>query len=133
MRRPPLDIRGHARPTPASATGSAGAPLSDASARLKGRPGRPRKAEAGHSAGTPGTGERMNGGAQKPALARQAGALSPRILGVPAAAVYLGLSPWSIRDLITAGKLRRVPIAGRRVLLDRVDLDAFIEQAKEQP
>jgi len=62
--------------------------------------------------------------------------LSSRLLDLPAAAQYLGLSAWTIRDLLGNGTLRRVrvplPNGGelRRVLLDRQDLDALIERWK---
>ncbi len=64
----------------------------------------------------------------------------PRLLDLKAAAIYLGLSYWTVRDLVIAGRLPTVkipcPRSGdgrtiRRVLVDRHDLDAFIEQSKE--
>ena len=64
----------------------------------------------------------------------------PRLLDLKAAATYLGLSYWTVRDLVLAGKLPSVkipcPRSGdgrtiRRILVDRHDLDAFIEQSKE--
>lgn len=64
----------------------------------------------------------------------------PRLLDLKAAATYLGLSYWTVRDLVLAGRLPSVkipcPRSGdgrtiRRVLVDRHDLDAFIEQSKE--
>jgi len=52
-----------------------------------------------------------------------------------AAAAYLGLSPWTIRDLEAAGTLKRVSIhvGGkdlRKLLFDRVDLDELIQHWK---
>jgi len=64
----------------------------------------------------------------------------PRLSDLKAAATYLGLSYWTMRDLVIAGRLPTVkipcPRSGdgrtiRRVLVDRHDLDAFIEQSKE--
>ena len=63
--------------------------------------------------------------------------LSPRLLDLPTAAAYLGLSPWTVRDLEAAGSLARVriplPNAGelRKLLFDRVDLDRLIEAWKD--
>lgn len=93
-------------------------PLADAQARL-GRPGRPRKA----------------------ALADQAAAtVSPagaRLLGVRAAAGYLGIGTRMVHELRASGRLRpvRLPLAGdaevRRLLFDVRDLDALVEASKE--
>jgi hypothetical protein len=63
--------------------------------------------------------------------------LSPRLLDLHAASAYLGLSPWTVRDLEAAGSLSRVriplPNAGelRKLLFDRMDLDRLIESWKE--
>ena len=54
-----------------------------------------------------------------------------RLLSVKEAAVYLGLSPWTIRSLGWNGEIPEVKI-GRRVLYDRQDLDAFIEASKRR-
>jgi excisionase family DNA binding protein len=54
-----------------------------------------------------------------------------RLLSVKEAAFYLGLSTWSIRDLIGDGSLPVVPY-GRRKLLDRKDLDQFIAIRKSR-
>jgi hypothetical protein len=95
-------------------------PLAAAQARL-GRPGRPRT---------------------RPTSAPPAHDLVEqvrRLLDLDGAAAYLGVSPWTIRDLEAAGVLRRVrvplPNGGelRKVLLDRVDLDALIERWKDRP
>jgi hypothetical protein len=58
------------------------------------------------------------------------------LLDVRGASLYTCLSPRSIRELIAAGRLKRVVIPGengqemRRVLIDRLDLDALIERWK---
>ena len=67
---------------------------------------------------------------------------TPRLLDVTEAARYLGLSKWTIRGFIERGLLRAIglpPVNGldshrlRRILLDRRDLDAFIDAHKETP
>ncbi len=79
----------------------------------------------------------MNGGLERRPLARQASALLPRLLTVPAAAAYLSLSEDVVVELLQAGTFRRVTVpapvtakrrggAIRRVLLDRLQLDEAI-------
>jgi hypothetical protein len=91
-------------------------PLAAAQRRL-GKPGRPRKPE--------------------PYQPVRVAACVPRLLDVDAAAVYLGVSAWTIRDLDARGVLPRVrvplPNGGelRRLLFDRVDLDRLIEMWKD--
>jgi len=53
-----------------------------------------------------------------------------RLLSVKEAAVYLGVSPWTVRSLGWSREIPEVRI-GRRVLYDREDLDLFITQAKQ--
>jgi excisionase family DNA binding protein len=61
---------------------------------------------------------------------------SRRLLGLRDAADYLGLSYWTVRDLVAAGTIQpvRLPLAGgrdlRRILLDRRDLDALVDRSK---
>jgi hypothetical protein len=113
--------------------------------RLRDRPGfprrrgRPRKAEGdGHVAGTSAPGSRMNSESGAGAQDCQASApiIAPRLLDLSAAATYLGVSGWTVRDLVAAGTLTRVriplPNRGelRKVLLDRVDLDRLIDAWK---
>ncbi len=52
-----------------------------------------------------------------------------RLLSVPEAASYLGVSVWTIRGLGWNGEIPEVKI-GRRKLFDREDLDRFIERSK---
>lgn len=113
-------------------------PLAAASARLKGKPGRPRKGENGHSAGTTDAGSRMNSGQERGALASPAIApLTPRLLDLRAAGLYLSLGERRLRDLVAAGGLPRVrvplPNGGelRKILLDREDLDRLIAAWKD--
>ena len=62
--------------------------------------------------------------------------IEPRLLGVPAAAAYLGIGISSVDRLIDTGKLPVVRIGGdaqgrrARRLLDRRDLDDYIDQQK---
>jgi excisionase family DNA binding protein len=56
---------------------------------------------------------------------------APRLLDVEAAADYLGVSAWTIRDLVERGSLSRVALPGvRRLLFDRCDLDGLIESSR---
>jgi hypothetical protein len=91
-----------------------------AAERLRGRPGRPRKAPRANDASSP--------------------LLQPqdrRLLSLAGAAAYLSCSTWTIRDLGAAGVLKRVriplPNGGelRKVLYDREDLDQLITKWKE--
>ena len=83
--------------------------------------------------------------ARRPASAFQAPLvpLSARLLDLPTAAAYLGVSLWAIRDLEAAGTLSRVRVPlppdrrGRRrggelrkLLYDRADLDRLIDRWK---
>lgn len=61
--------------------------------------------------------------------------MPPRLLDLAGAAAYLSVSPWVIRDLEHAGRLRRVRLDlgerdVRRVLYDKADLDGLIEGSK---
>jgi excisionase family DNA binding protein len=55
--------------------------------------------------------------------------LKKRLYSVPEAAEYLGRSAWSIRELIWNGSIPCVRM-GRRVHLDIIDLDNWIERNK---
>ena len=83
--------------------------------------------------------ERLDGSwEQGRAQARQANAPS-RLLDVQGAAAYLCVSPWTIRAWVAAGALRRVRFLlpngheVRKLLLDREDLDRFIDVSKDVP
>lgn len=110
-----------------------GLPLAEASRRLRGRPGRPRN--LGHDAGI--TPSQVGAKSVSPDRPSVRGAAGPRLLDVRAAAAYLGVSSWTVRDLEAAGALRRVrlPLPSgrevRRVLYDRLDLDRLVEGLKE--
>ena len=53
-----------------------------------------------------------------------------RLLSVADVACYLGLSAWTIRQMIHTGQLPHIRV-GRRILLDRRDVDKWIEQKKD--
>ena len=59
-----------------------------------------------------------------------------RLFDIDRAAAYLGVSPWTVRDLEAAGTIKRVrvPLSGgrelRKLLFDKADLDALIETWK---
>jgi excisionase family DNA binding protein len=54
---------------------------------------------------------------------------SSRLLSQKAAAAYLGISYWTLRDLCFRGDIPHVQVK-RRVLVDRVDLDAYVTRCK---
>lgn len=89
-------------------------PLAKAAARLRGRPGRPKK----------------------PPAAESVAGLVPRLVDLQGASDYLGICPRSVRALVGAGDLRpvKLEIAGRpirRLLLAREDLDQLVDRAKD--
>jgi len=53
----------------------------------------------------------------------------PRLLSVNDAATYLGAHLWAIRQMVRKRELPYVQI-GRKHLIDKVDLDKFIEKNK---
>ena len=54
-----------------------------------------------------------------------------RLLTLPQAVAYLGLSAWKLRSLIHEGKLPIVELnAGEKWWIDRRDLDALVERSK---
>jgi hypothetical protein len=60
-----------------------------------------------------------------------------RLLDLKASGAYLGVSYWTMRDLVSGGVIPcvKIPCLGgrdlRRILIDRRDLDAFIDRNKE--
>jgi len=64
-----------------------------------------------------------------------AGATLPaRLLGVKDAARYLGLSPFTVRNMLKDGRLHAIAIPGVvRILIDVRDLDALIDGLKAKP
>jgi excisionase family DNA binding protein len=55
-----------------------------------------------------------------------------RLLSQKAAAAYLGISYWTLRDLCFRGDIPYVRVK-RRLLVDRVDLEAYIARCKIPP
>ena len=53
----------------------------------------------------------------------------PRMLTVPAAALYLGATQWFVRGLAWERKVPHL-IFGKRIVFDRADLDKFVESQK---
>ena len=53
----------------------------------------------------------------------------PRLMSQQEAARYLGISYWTIRDLVFRREIPPVKI-GRRILVDRMDLDAYLDRSK---
>lgn len=97
-------------------------PLAAASARLRGKPGRPRTRPAAVPK------ERITTAA--------VGTLQPRLLDISGLAAYLSISEWSARDLVSRGVIPRVSIPlgskdFRRVVVDRQSVDALLEQWRE--
>jgi hypothetical protein len=87
--------------------------------------------------GTVPTESRVNGGVHDSAAVQQTVVpVGPRLLDLHAAAHYLGVSAWTVRDLEAAGTVPRVriplPNAGelRKLLFDRADLDRLIDNWK---
>jgi hypothetical protein len=85
--------------------------------------------------------ETRNGkGPEGRAAVQQTVALQPRIFDLHQAADYIGVSYWTMRDLVFAGMVPTVKIPNprtkdgrviRRTLIDRNDLDQLVEQNKE--
>ena len=55
--------------------------------------------------------------------------ISKRLYTIEEAAIYLGRTVWSVRELIWGGMIPSVKV-GRRVHLDFNDLNQFIDQHK---
>ncbi len=79
-------------------------PLAAASQRLRGKPGRPRKSSSDPAQDTSRTDARSGSVHQigVPTVV----AIAPRLLDLEATAAYLGVSPWTVRDLEAVGVLR---------------------------
>jgi hypothetical protein len=112
-------------------------PLAAASARLRRKPGRPKKEwsasiTGGAYPGTPRSNNSNSGAVAYEVVSH----IPPRLLDLKAAAAYLGVSPWTVRDLEANGTLRRISIplgAGRdlrKLLFDRQDLDQLVDSWK---
>jgi excisionase family DNA binding protein len=53
----------------------------------------------------------------------------PRLFDLTAAARYLGTTVWRMRTLVWDKKLVHIRL-GKKIMLDRADLDAFVEAQK---
>ena len=71
-----------------------------------------------------------NGGSAGRALEGQSNVPDPRLLGLKAGAAYLSLSYWSLRELILDGVIPHLKY-GKKILVDREDLDIWIQVNKE--
>jgi len=114
----------------------------------RGRPGRPRKGDLGifggsqfgHILGTVSP-EQQSRSEEKGGTSVRLTIVPchPRLLNLHDAAIYLGLSQFTVRELEQQGVLSRVRIPLRnhgelrKVLLDKADLDRLIEAWKEGP
>ncbi|MDR4469533.1 MAG: helix-turn-helix domain-containing protein [Nitrospira sp.] len=65
------------------------------------------------------------GGPRRP----QASPVVPRLLSQREAATYLGISYWTLRDLTFRGEIPHVKIR-RRILVDRIDLETYLDRMK---
>jgi len=75
--------------------------------------------------------ENLNGkGLQDRTMVEHTNVLPPRLLDYQSASHYLSLSYWSVRTLVTNGEVPHVRF-GKRILIDREDLDIWIDQHKE--
>lgn len=63
-------------------------------------------------------------------LVEQTNGLSPRLLSYKAASSYLSISYWSVRTLVVNGEVPHVKF-GKRILLDRLALDEWVEKNLE--
>src|SRR5438445_1699610 len=108
-------------------------PLAAASVRLRRRAGRPRtrpQPPPRHVSRHVDLEQRES--AAVPLVHRTSGPVdAPRLLDVEASAGYLGVSAWTIRDLVERGTLSRVALPGvRRLLFDRCELDHLVETSR---
>jgi len=100
--------------------------------------GRPRK--YGHVPGTsPAQGPEKSEVKGRTLACLAVAQVHPRLLDLDATAAYLGVSPWTVRDLQATGVLPRVrvplPNGGelRKLLFDKTDLDCLVENWKDRP
>lgn len=102
-------------------------PLTDASRRLRRRPGRPPR----ESRGFAGQGAPLEAASGAGTARHFATPLLPRGLSITAASAYSGIPARRLWALIAEGRLRAIRLPGmRRVLLDREDLDQLLDAHK---
>ena len=55
--------------------------------------------------------------------------VTPRLLDLDQAGIYIGRPPQMVRKLVAAGKIPNSS-GDRRILIDRADLDQFVDRCK---
>jgi excisionase family DNA binding protein len=91
-----------------------------------------RKAKTGHIAGTvPSEMPSNRGFAGGTSDDKSNVPIQPRLLDYKTAGVYMSLSYWSLRELVLNGEIPHMKF-GKKVLIDRRDLDDWIDRRKEQ-
>ena len=68
---------------------------------------------------------------KKPSKSVPDTAMQPRLLNIRSAAHYLGATIWAVRSLCWNNALPYLKI-GHRILLDRSDLDSYVESQKTE-
>lgn len=58
--------------------------------------------------------------------------VQPRLLDLKGAAGYLGLTYWSVRDIVLNGEVPFIKRDRRKYYVDRRDLDAWVDKSKER-
>jgi hypothetical protein len=102
-------------------------------AHLRRGSGRPRKTETARTGLTAVQPDESDSEARDAPASRTA---VSRLLDLTQTAQYLGISAWTVRDLVANGTLQRVsiPLAGgrelRKLLFDRGDLDRLVDAWK---
>ncbi len=87
--------------------------------------------KSGHSPGTVPSGKPVNRGSAGGTSDDKSNVpIQPRLLDYKSAGAYLSLSYWSLRELVLNGEIPHLKF-GKKVLIDKEDLDAWIEQRKE--
>jgi excisionase family DNA binding protein len=66
----------------------------------------------------------------KAPLSKPDSTVDPRLLTVSAAAAYLSCAVWAVRVLLWKKEIPFIRL-GKRFLIDRADLDDFVERRKE--
>lgn len=63
------------------------------------------------------------------ATKKVATAIQPRLLNIEEAAQYLATTTWAVRKLLWSKEVPHIKL-GTRLLIDKQDLDSFINRAK---
>jgi len=86
----------------------------------------------GHSSGTVMSESSNSKGSQSRTVDRRTNVpIEPRLLDYKTAGAYMCLSYWSLREMVLNGEIPHLKF-GKKVLIDRRDLDDWIESRKEQ-